>query len=60
MFNMALLLQGIERHADAVEWWRRYLGVDASSAWAARAKRALKYCEIQLAPSLSSAASEGG
>jgi tetratricopeptide (TPR) repeat protein len=50
MFNMALVLQRVERHAEAVEWWRRYLAVDSSSAWAARARRALKYCEIQLAP----------
>jgi tetratricopeptide (TPR) repeat protein len=60
MFNMALLLQRIERHADAAEWWRRYLSVDASSPWAARAKRAMKYCEMQLAPALPSAASGGG
>lgn len=60
MFNIALLLQRIERHADAAEWWRRYLSVDASSPWAARAKRAMKYCEIQLAPTLSSPASGGG
>src|SRR5262249_22466789 len=48
MFNLALSLQRLERHADAAEWWRRYLAVDSTSAWAARAKRALKYCEIQL------------
>jgi tetratricopeptide (TPR) repeat protein len=52
MFNMALLLQRLERHAEAAEWWRRYLGVDGSSPWAARAKRGLKYCEIQLAASV--------
>jgi tetratricopeptide (TPR) repeat protein len=50
MFNMALLLQQIERHADAAGWWRRYLSIDPGSPWAARAKRAMKYCEIQLAP----------
>jgi tetratricopeptide (TPR) repeat protein len=60
MFNMALLLQRIERHADAAEWWRRYLSIDASSPWAAHAKRAMKYCEIQLAPTLPSPASGGG
>jgi len=48
MFNMGLLLQRLERHAEAALWWRRYLAVDGSSPWAARAKRALKYCEIQL------------
>ena len=49
MFNMALFLQRLERHAEAAEWWRHYLKVDGNSPWAARAKRALKYCEIHLA-----------
>jgi len=53
MFNMAFIFQRLERHADAAEWWRRYLGVDGGSSWAARARRALKYCEIQLADSVS-------
>jgi tetratricopeptide (TPR) repeat protein len=52
MFNMALMLQRIERHADAAAWWKRYLSVDPGSPWAAHAKRAMKYCEIQLAPTL--------
>jgi len=51
MFNMALLFQRLERHAEAAMWWRRYLALDDSSPWAARAKRALKYCEMQLAGS---------
>jgi tetratricopeptide (TPR) repeat protein len=49
MFNMALFLQRLERHAEAAEWWRHYLGIDGNSPWAARARRALKYCEIHLA-----------
>ena len=60
MFNMAFLLQRLERHAEAAEWWRRYLAVDRSSPWAARAKRALKYCEIHLTPTLPSPAGGGG
>jgi tetratricopeptide (TPR) repeat protein len=60
MFNMALLLQRIERHAEAAQWWRRYLSVDAGSPWAARARRAMKYCEIQLAPTRPSPAGGGG
>jgi tetratricopeptide (TPR) repeat protein len=48
MFNMGLFLQRLERHAEAALWWRSYLAVDGNSPWAARAKRALKYCEIQL------------
>jgi tetratricopeptide (TPR) repeat protein len=49
MFNLGLLLQRLERHAEAAAWWRRYLALDSNSPWAARAKRALKYCEIKLA-----------
>jgi tetratricopeptide (TPR) repeat protein len=53
MFNMGLFLQRLERYDEAAGWWRRYLALDGSSPWAARAKRALKYCEIQLASSAS-------
>jgi tetratricopeptide (TPR) repeat protein len=53
MFNMGLFLQRLERHDEAAAWWRRYLALDGTSPWAARAKRALKYCEIQLASSTS-------
>jgi tetratricopeptide (TPR) repeat protein len=53
MFNMGLFLQRLERHDEAAGWWRRYLALDNRSPWAARAKRALKYCEIQLAGSAS-------
>jgi tetratricopeptide (TPR) repeat protein len=49
VFNLALMLQKLERHADAATHWRRYLELDADSAWSARAKRALKFCEINLA-----------
>lgn len=53
MFNLALLLQRLDRHGEAAVWWRRYLDRDDTSPWAARAKRALKYCEIQRAGSAS-------
>jgi tetratricopeptide (TPR) repeat protein len=49
MFNLAIFLQRLERHAEAAPWWRRYLEHDRDSPWAERAKRALKYCEIQMA-----------
>jgi tetratricopeptide (TPR) repeat protein len=49
IFNMALFLQRLERHAQAAPLWRRYLELDRDSPWAERAKRALKFCEIQLA-----------
>ena len=51
IFNLGLLHQRSERHADAVGYWRRYLALDSISPWAARAKRALKYCEMQIARS---------
>ncbi len=49
LFNLALLLQRLERHEEAAPLWRRYLKLDRDSPWAERAKRALKYCEIQMA-----------
>jgi tetratricopeptide (TPR) repeat protein len=49
VFNMALFLQRQERHSEAAPLWRRYLELDRDSPWAERAKRALKYCEIQMA-----------
>ncbi len=49
VFNMALFLQRLERHVEAAPAWRRYLELDRDSPWAERAKRALKYCEIQMA-----------
>lgn len=49
MFNMALLLQRIGRHGEAATWWGKYLERDRTSPWAERAKRALKYCEMQMA-----------
>jgi tetratricopeptide (TPR) repeat protein len=48
MFNMALLLQRMERYADAAAAWRRYLDADGASPSAAHARRAMKYCEMQL------------
>jgi tetratricopeptide (TPR) repeat protein len=48
VFNLALLQQKLERHQDAAAGWKRYLKLDPDSPWAARAKRALKFCEIKL------------
>ncbi len=56
MFNMALFLQRLGKHAEAAIWWRRYLEHDRTSSWAERAKRALKYCEMQMASMGSTAA----
>jgi tetratricopeptide (TPR) repeat protein len=55
-FNLALLLQRSNRHKEAAEYWRRYLGNDARSEWAARARRCLKFCEMQMHRCLSSKA----
>jgi tetratricopeptide (TPR) repeat protein len=49
MFNLALLFQRLGNHAEAASWWRQYLKLDQASPWASRAKRALKYCEMQMA-----------
>jgi Flp pilus assembly protein TadD len=48
MFNLALLLQRTNQYAEAAEYWRRYLASDCQSDWAARARRSLKFCEIQI------------
>jgi tetratricopeptide (TPR) repeat protein len=49
IFNLALFLQRLDRPGEAAPLWRRYLKLDRDSPWAERAKRALKYCEIQMA-----------
>ena len=49
VFNLGLFLQRLDQPAEAAGWWRRYLELDGSSPWAARARRALKYCEMRLA-----------
>jgi tetratricopeptide (TPR) repeat protein len=49
IFNLALFLQRLGNHAEAAMWWARYLECDRASEWAERARRALKYCEMELA-----------
>jgi hypothetical protein len=48
MFNLALLLQRQNQYAEAADYWRRYLTSDCQSEWAARARRSLKFCEMQV------------
>jgi tetratricopeptide (TPR) repeat protein len=48
MFNLALLLQRKGTYGEAADYWWRYLAKDRSSEWAARARRSLKFCEIQV------------
>jgi tetratricopeptide (TPR) repeat protein len=55
IFNLALLLQQNNQHAQAAEYWRRYLLNDSQSEWAARARRSLKFCEMQMHLSAASA-----
>jgi len=47
MFNLALLLQRKGAYVEAADYWRQYLMSDRASEWAARARRSLKFCEIQ-------------
>jgi tetratricopeptide (TPR) repeat protein len=47
MFNLALLLQRKNEYAEAADYWRRYLAIESRSEWATRARRSLKFCEIQ-------------
>jgi tetratricopeptide (TPR) repeat protein len=47
MFNLALLLQRKSQYPEAAEYWRRYLTSDCQSEWATRARRSLKFCEMQ-------------
>jgi hypothetical protein len=32
---------------EAADYWRRYLAIDGLSEWASRARRSLKFCEMQ-------------
>ena len=47
-FNLALLLQRTNQYTEAANYWRRYLASDCQSEWAARARRSLKFCEMQV------------
>jgi len=49
IFNLALMHQRADRPAEAAACWQRYLALDNASPWAARARRALKYCQLVLA-----------
>jgi tetratricopeptide (TPR) repeat protein len=48
VFNLALLLQRTNQYVEATDYWRRYLASDCQSDWATRARRSLKFCEMQL------------
>jgi hypothetical protein len=46
MFNFARLQQ-TNQYAAGAPYWRNYLASDCQSEWAARARRSLKFCEMQ-------------
>jgi tetratricopeptide (TPR) repeat protein len=48
VFNLALLLQRKSQYAEATDYWRRYLARDCQTEWATRARRSLKFCEMQV------------
>jgi tetratricopeptide (TPR) repeat protein len=48
MFNLALLLQRTNQYTEAAVHWRHYLATDHQSEWAPRARRSLKFCEMQI------------
>jgi Tetratricopeptide repeat len=48
IFNLALLLQRKNEYAEAADYWRRYLANECQTEWAARARRSLKFCEMQV------------
>jgi tetratricopeptide (TPR) repeat protein len=47
MFNLAPLLQRKNQYVEATGYWRRYLPNDSHSDWAMRARRSVKFCEMQ-------------
>jgi hypothetical protein len=40
--------KGLGKRAEAADYWRRYLANDCQAEWAARARRSLKFCEMQV------------
>jgi tetratricopeptide (TPR) repeat protein len=48
MFNLALLFQRTNQYTEAADYWHLYLASDCQSEWAARARRSLKFCEMQV------------
>jgi tetratricopeptide (TPR) repeat protein len=48
VFNLALLLERKNQYAEATDYWRRYLANDCQTEWATRARRSLKFCEMQV------------
>jgi tetratricopeptide (TPR) repeat protein len=51
LFNLGMLYLNADHVLEAAICWRRYLALDPASDWAARARQALKYCEMKIAQS---------
>jgi tetratricopeptide (TPR) repeat protein len=47
-FNLALMLQRKSHYEEATNFWQLYLTSDSLSEWARRARRSLKFCEMQV------------
>jgi hypothetical protein len=46
--NLALRLQLKNQCPQSADHWRRYLACDCQKEWATRARRSLKFCEMQV------------
>jgi hypothetical protein len=46
--HLAKTFGGSRPAAEAADYWRHYLANDRQSEWAARARRSLKFCEMQV------------
>jgi hypothetical protein len=46
--NLALRLQLKNQCPQSADHWRRYLACDCQTEWATRARRSLKFCEMQV------------
>jgi hypothetical protein len=40
--------KGLGKRAEAADYWRCYFANDCQAEWAARARRSLKFCEMQV------------
>jgi tetratricopeptide (TPR) repeat protein len=47
-FNLALMIQRKSHYEEAANFWQLYLTSDSLSEWARRARRSLKFCEMQV------------
>jgi hypothetical protein len=40
--------KGLGKRAEGADYWRRYLANDCQAEWAARARRSLMFCKMQV------------